>query len=338
MFTKNKIIFFFTMILGTFITISSYSWLSMWIGLEINLLSIIPLFNNHNNKYPAESIMKYFIVQAFASTMILFSICFFNTNNLMINSNWYNTSLSLMLNSAIFMKMGAAPFHFWVPEVTSGLTWNNILILLTWQKIAPMIMLSFNIKTPITLTLIIIISTIISGIQGMNQTNLKKIMAYSSINHTSWMISAMMMSTEIWLFYFLIYSLISSSIILMFKKFNIFSITQLAMILTSNKTLKFTFFLNFLSLGGLPPFLGFFPKWTTIYYLIENKFYFTSSLLIIFTLITLFFYLRLTFSAFSLSSKENLIIFFKYKSYLYISMNILSLMNLFSIMYSYSFL
>nr|WIL79874.1 NADH dehydrogenase subunit 2 [Tillus discoidalis]WIL79900.1 NADH dehydrogenase subunit 2 [Opilo sinensis] len=292
-----KLMFFITMILGTLISISSYSWLGMWMGLEINMISIIPMFAQYKNMYSSEAAMKYFLTQAMASMMILFGIILMSINFMMfmeLNMNFY---MNLIISSALLTKMGAAPFHFWFPEVIEGLNWFNSLILLTWQKIAPMILIMYNSYMNMFYFMIILMSMIISSIMGFNQTSLRKILAYSSINHIGWMISALLYSKLIWLIYFLIYSLISINIIFIFNKFKLYFISQLILIFNQTPLLKTFFMLNFLSLGGIPPFLGFFPKWLVIYSLISNKNILLPFIMIIFTLMTFYFYLRLMFSA-----------------------------------------
>nr|AXS65941.1 NADH dehydrogenase subunit 2 [Scarabaeoidea sp. KM-2017] len=303
MFYFYKLLFLFSLMMGTMISISSYMWMSMWIGLEINLLSMIPLMSsNSNSTLSSEAMLKYFITQSLASTMLLFSIIILSLNFMYnINMNFY---MMLMMNTALFMKMGAAPFHFWFPEVIEGLNWNNSFIMFTWQKIAPMILIMYSNFTLLYTSMIIIISSLISGIMGMNQVSLRKILTYSSINHISWMLSSMLFMETIWIYYFMIYSIITLNIILIFKKFNIFYIKQLFISLNNKPMIKFFFILNFLSLSGLPPFLGFMPKWLTIQSLINNNLYSISFIIIIMTLMTLYFYMRITLSTLILSMNE----------------------------------
>nr|YP_009995910.1 NADH dehydrogenase subunit 2 [Spondylis buprestoides]QNQ64861.1 NADH dehydrogenase subunit 2 [Spondylis buprestoides] len=323
-----KILFFNSLIMGTLIAISSYSWFTMWIGLEINLLSMIPLMNDYKNLYPSEAALKYFITQALASTILLFSVIFLlkMTEFLIWNMNYW---MLIIFNSSLLLKVGAAPFHAWFPEVMEGLNWINCLIMLIWQKIAPMMLLMYNFQMSY-LFYMIIISSFIGGIFGLNQMSLRKIMTYSSINHISWMLASMMNSQTIWFIYFMIYSVITINIILIFWILNIFYMKQLLLMFNYNKNLKFFFILNFLSLGGLPPFLGFFPKWLTINNLIQNYFYSISFLLIIFTLITLFFYLRIMFSSLLINMNETLIFFNKKIYYTVLFFNFLSLIGLLS--------
>nr|APX40889.1 NADH dehydrogenase subunit 2 [Longitarsus niger] len=298
-------LFFCSLIIGTFISISSYNWMTMWIGLEINLLSIIPLFKSNMNCYPVEATLKYFITQTLASTIILFTVILsMNLTEFFSNFNYW---LMMILNSSLLMKLGAAPFHFWFPEVMEGINWMNGLLLLTWQKLAPMILLMYNLNMTLFFCMIIIISSIISGIYGINQTSLRKIFSYSSINHIAWMLASMMNMKNIWLLYFITYSIISINIIIIFYYFNIYFITQLFLILNKNKMIKILFIFNFFSLGGLPPFLGFLPKLLVIYNLTENKFFVMNFILIVSTLMTLFYYIRLTMTSLSLNYWESMI-------------------------------
>nr|QIV24809.1 NADH dehydrogenase subunit 2 [Teispes insularis] len=327
MMKSYKLVFSTSLVIGSLIAVSSYSWLTMWIGLEINLLSIIPLLSDSNNLYPSESALKYFITQAMASSIMLFSIIssmnFQEIIPMFVMPYW-----SVIMNSAILTKMGAAPFHAWFPEVMEGLSWMNCLIMLTWQKLAPMVILMYNMKMSLFLSSIIIFSSIIGGLLGMNQVSLRKILAYSSINHISWMISSMLNSQAIWFTYFIVYSIITVNIIIMFYILNIFYLKQLFNSANQNKSLKFLFIMNFLSLGGLPPFLGFFPKWLTINSLVENNFLMLSVILITSTLITLYFYLRVTFSTMVINSSEFTMKYAQPKMFLIILSNSMSLAGL----------
>nr|YP_010305207.1 NADH dehydrogenase subunit 2 [Philonthus spinipes]ULT46824.1 NADH dehydrogenase subunit 2 [Philonthus spinipes] len=299
-----KILFFVSMMIGTLISISSMSWMGMWMGLEINLLSIIPLMNSNKNLFASEASLKYFITQALASTILLFSIILsLNYTSILIH-NMPNEGVNLIFNSALLTKMGAAPFHFWFPEIIDGLSWLNCLIMLSWQKIAPMVILMFNINYPLFFMMIIIMCMLISGTLGFNQTSIRKIMAYSSINHIGWLLASMFTIESIWLIYFLTYTIILINIIMIFNLLNIFYFKQLIIAMNNNIEIKFFFVMNFLSLGGLPPFLGFMPKWLTIETLIESKFIILTLIMVILTLLTLYLYVRLMFSTLTINLNE----------------------------------
>nr|QIV24588.1 NADH dehydrogenase subunit 2 [Bifidoprionus rufus] len=330
-----KILFFSTLIFGTLIAISSYSWMSMWIGLEVNLLSIIPLLKDNKNLYPSESALKYFITQALASAILLFSIIV-SLNLSEFISSQSNLASTLIFDSALLVKSGAAPFHAWFPEVLEGLDWINCLIMLTWQKVAPLVLLS---QTPLVtsfMSMIIISSSLIGGIMGFNQISFRKIMAYSSINHLGWMIASMMNSQSIFMIYFLSYSVISINIVLIFSYQKIFFLKQLATSLNQNKSIKAFFIMNFLSLGGLPPFLGFLVKWFTINWLIKNDFYMISLILIVSTLVTLFFYMRISFMVLVLNSKEMIFKKDKPMNLLIFAINLVSMAGMLACTLSFS--
>nr|ANJ70368.1 NADH dehydrogenase subunit 2 [Contacyphon variabilis] len=299
-----KIIFFTTLISGTLISISSSSWLGTWMGLEINLISFVPLISNSKNLFSSESAMKYFLVQALASTSFLFSIILLMILNSLNEFSLTNWSLITILNSSLYLKMGAAPLHFWFPEVMSKLNWSQSMILLTWQKIAPMMLLTYTMSNNIFSYLIIISSVCVGSIIGLNQTMMQKLMAYSSINHIGWMLASMLFMENIWLIYFTIYSSVTILLVLLMKNLNIFFLKQL-FINMNNSSLKFSFIINFLSLGGLPPFLGFLPKWIIIQNMINESMFMLTFIMIMMTMITLFFYLRVTFSILLINYNEN---------------------------------
>nr|QRW36293.1 NADH dehydrogenase subunit 2 [Graptodytes varius] len=337
MFFTYKSIFLSTLIMGTLISISSFSWLGAWMGLEINLLSFIPLISSKNNMYSSESSMKYFLIQAMASSMFLFSIIISMLKSKMINDLlMLNNMMFMFMNSTILLKMGAAPFHFWFPEIMESLNWMNSLLLLTWQKIAPMIIISYMIKSNMFIMIIIMISSMIGSIGGLNQINLKKILAYSSINHIGWMLSSFLINEMMWFLYFFIYSFINLTIIHMFNKFNINMLKQMFMSINDYK-INFFMILNFLSLGGLPPFLGFLPKWMIIQNLSYN-FFFLIFFMIMMTLITLYFYIRISYSGIMINNNKlnfNLYIMKPYINYMF--MYIMSMISISSLMI-YSFL
>nr|AHG53375.1 NADH dehydrogenase subunit 2 [Drosophila santomea] len=302
-YNSSKILFTTIMIIGTLITVTSNSWLGAWMGLEINLLSFIPLLSDNNNLMSTEASLKYFLTQALASTVLLFSsILLMLANNL--NNEINESFTSMIIMSALLLKSGAAPFHFWFPNMMEGLTWMNALMLMTWQKIAPLMLISYlNIKNLLLIS--VILSVIIGAIGGLNQTSLRKLMAFSSINHLGWMLSSLMISESIWLIYFIFYSFLSFMLTFMFNIFKLFHLNQLFSWFVNSKILKFSLFMNFLSLGGLPPFLGFLPKWLVIQQLTMCNQYFLLTLMMMSTLITLFFYLRICYSAFMLNYFEN---------------------------------
>nr|YP_009740901.1 NADH dehydrogenase subunit 2 [Euthystira luteifemora]QID03915.1 NADH dehydrogenase subunit 2 [Euthystira luteifemora] len=300
---STKLLFLSTLMMGTILSISSNSWLGVWMGLEINLLSFIPMLTSNMNMMMNESAIKYFIVQAMASTMLLFSILLIQMK---YPISWEKQMIpSMMIWSSLLLKIGAAPFHFWFPEVMGVSSWMNCLILMTWQKIAPMMVLSYCIQLSTFIFLVNILSIFMGAVGGLNQTSLRQIMAYSSISHLGWMIGSLIVSENVWEMYFLVYSLLSMIVALMFKSMNLFFLNQIYLANNVKTEIKFMLFLSLLSLGGLPPFLGFLPKWIIIQLLIENQMTALMTIMVVLTTITLYYYLRISFSALILTYTEN---------------------------------
>lgn len=317
-------IYILTLIFGTILACSSSSWFTCWLGLEINLISLIPLLIIQLNPYSSETAIKYFIAQALASIIIIFSsILFFK---LRPNNSIIFTNLIIIL--ALSIKMGAAPFHFWLPQVIQTAKWFQIILILTWQKIAPIILILF-VKNNL-IKIILLLRCFIGAIGAINQITIKKILVYSSILHTGWILASILCSKYIWIFYFLIYSLITLAIILSLSFSSFKTVKEL---FHSNTTplISFFVFLNFLSLAGIPPFLGFIIKLIAISSIFLSGIDFSIFLiLIISSLVSLFYYLRLIFSSLILSHKNNkLIINYSFKTFSNIVLLFLSSLILF---------
>nr|WMQ77936.1 NADH dehydrogenase subunit 2 [Marumba cristata] len=319
LFNSNKMFFMFILIFSTFISISANSWFGCWIGLEINLLSFIPLISNSNNLLSSEASLKYFLTQSIASMNFLFSILI---KFILMKNFEMNNFISIMINSSLLMKMGSAPFHYWFPNISEGMSWLNNFILMSWQKISPMILLSYYFNMNF-MYLIIIMNVIIGAIGGMNQTSLRKMMAFSSINNLGWMIFSLMISNNLWIFYFIMYSILISIMFFLFYTLNMFFINQL-FINNMNFMIKLNLFINFLSLGGLPPFIGFLPKWIIINFLMINKFYLLTLVMVMSSLITIYFYIRIIYSSFLFN-------YFKMKWFkMFLKNNFMNLINFIS--------
>nr|QJQ37701.1 NADH dehydrogenase subunit 2 [Matrona basilaris] len=290
----SLMLFLFTMIVGTTVSISSSEWIIMWIGLEVNLMSFIPIMKTSSSPYESEASMKYFIVQAMASTLLMMAVLLMEMNT---QPMW-----TITLMTALFLKMGAAPFHIWYPGVMQGLSWENCVILMTWQKIAPMIMISYLMVNTLMTSIIVTMCVIAGAVGTMNQTSLRKLMAYSSISHLGWLIMSMLMSNYYWMLYFTLYSTVTIVTVTIFWSMSIFHMSQIMNKKMESKT-KIVLFSSILSLGGMPPFTGFIPKWIMIQNMISSENYIMIMIMVMSTLITLYAYLRMSYSAFSLSNE-----------------------------------
>nr|YP_161222.1 NADH dehydrogenase subunit 2 [Macrotis lagotis]CAG26408.1 NADH dehydrogenase subunit 2 [Macrotis lagotis] len=287
-----------SLLLGTSLTIFSTHWLMAWMGLEINTLAVIPMMTYPNNMRNTESAIKYFLMQATASMIIMFAIIYnsWMTNQWTLFQVSDNLAITLM-TLALAMKLGLAPFHFWVPEVTQGIPLMSGMILLTWQKIAPtsiMFQISPSMNMNILITLAIL-STMLGGWGGLNQTHLRKILAYSSIAHMGWMTIIVMINPSLTILNLIIYIITTLTT---FLSLNFTSMTKINMLSnTWNKSTSITIILllTLLSLGGLPPLTGFMPKWLIIQELATTNNITIATLLALSALLNLFFYMRLIY-------------------------------------------
>nr|ASY98561.1 NADH dehydrogenase subunit 2 [Metallyticus sp. JZ-2017] len=300
---STKILFLLTLMSGILISLSSNSWVGAWMGLEINLFSFIPLLVNNSNMISTESSLKYFLIQSISSSTLLFLILIKSNIQEMIkfNMNMWNN----LIITPLLMKVAASPFHWWLPSVMEGLSWMNCFILLSLQKIAPVMLISYMIINNSYTQFIILTSAIMGSIGGFNQTSLRKILAFSSINHISWMLITMIMGSNFWMFYFIIYTLNIVTIISMFQKINSTYISQIFNTINFSKEMKVLILMSLLSLGGLPPFLGFFPKWITIQLMSQNFLPITMTTMIMCSLLTLFYYMRMMYPILMIQNNEN---------------------------------
>nr|YP_010117805.1 NADH dehydrogenase subunit 2 [Cryptotermes havilandi]QPN53777.1 NADH dehydrogenase subunit 2 [Cryptotermes havilandi]URX52838.1 NADH dehydrogenase subunit 2 [Cryptotermes havilandi]URX52877.1 NADH dehydrogenase subunit 2 [Cryptotermes havilandi]URX54396.1 NADH dehydrogenase subunit 2 [Cryptotermes havilandi] len=291
----TKILLSTTLIGGILISISSNSWLGAWMGLEINLMSFIPLMSSQENIFTTEASLKYFIIQALASSVLLFLVVM----EVLINQNPMvgKEIHEYVIMTPLLMKMGAAPMHWWFPSVMEGLSWENCLLMMTVQKAAPMMLTSYLMKVDYLILAVVMMSVMVGSAGGMNQTSLRKILTYSSINHTGWMLMALAGGSNLWMMYFAMYSLLTAAVIMTTKMYNISFINQ-TMSMSGKTATKFVLFTNLLSLGGLPPFIGFLPKWAVIQTMITNNLSSVMTMMVITSLATLYYYLRMCYSSF----------------------------------------
>nr|YP_009128530.1 NADH dehydrogenase subunit 2 [Sinobdella sinensis]AJP76437.1 NADH dehydrogenase subunit 2 [Sinobdella sinensis] len=294
--------------LGTTITFISSHWLLAWMGLEINTLAIIPLMTMQHHPRATEAATKYFLTQATAAAMLLFA----STSNAWLSGQWCIQQMThpiptTLITLALALKIGLAPMHAWLPEVLQGLNLTTGLILSTWQKLAPFALLLQVEQTNPPLTILLgITSMLVGGWAGLNQTQLRKILAYSSIAHLGWMLMVIQFSPSLTLLTLLLYFIMTSSTFLTFKLNNSTNINSLA--LSWAKTPMLTSITPFilLSLAGLPPLTGFMPKWLILQELTKQELAPTATLAALSALLSLYFYLRLTYAMTLTISPNNL--------------------------------
>nr|AAD51567.1 NADH dehydrogenase subunit II [Ophisaurus ventralis] len=292
-------ILFLNLATGTIITMSSFHWLLAWMGLELNTLAILPIISKPHHPRATEASTKYFLTQAAASALILFS----SVTNAQTTGQWDILQLEdplaqTLLTMALAMKLGLAPAHFWLPEVLQGSSFKTGLIIITWQKLAPMtlLLLTWNQTSMMTLTTMGTLSVIIGGLGGLNQTQLRKIIAFSSIAHLGWMATIITKSNKLALLNLIMYILISTPMMLSLLTSSTKTTQDLTTTWTTSPMLAPLTMMTLLSLGGLPPLSGFMPKWLTLEELMAQNMSPLATTLALSSLLSLFFYLRLSYS------------------------------------------
>nr|AII23636.1 NADH dehydrogenase subunit 2 [Babylonia areolata] len=293
--------------LGTLLSVSSIHWLGIWAGLEINLIGFLPMLVYQKSTAESESAVKYFIVQALGSSFLIFgSLMAFNMSFTwdVVSKMWLSGNFGLiMIMMGLYMKLGLFPFHYWLPGVMAGLPWNSCLLLATWQKLAPLFLvlslleLNQSYLVGLVLCLVSAGSSLIGGLGGMNQTQVRALLAYSSIGHLGWMVFAAMQGEWVMKAYLGIYMLISLSMFLSLW-YSDSGLMKHINNLKSNSPLQLSIMLLLLSLGGLPPLLGFVSKWLVIMSVSTSPWLSFIFLLILGSLMSLFYYLSLFFTMF----------------------------------------
>nr|USF18549.1 NADH dehydrogenase subunit 2 [Emberiza aureola] len=295
---QASLIFVISLLLGTTITISSNHWIMAWAGLEINTLAILPLISKSHHPRAIEAATKYFLTQAAASALVLFS----SMTNAWCTGQWDITQLTnplscLILTSAIAMKLGLVPFHFWFPEVLQGAPLTTGLLLSTLMKLPPITLLYMTSPSlnPALLTTLAILSAALGGWMGLNQTQIRKILAFSSISHLGWMAIIIIYNPKLTLLNFYLYAMMTATIFLTLNTIKVLKLSTLMTAWTKTPSLSTMLLLALLSLAGLPPLTGFLPKWLIIQELTKQDMAPAATLISLLSLLSLFFYLRLAY-------------------------------------------
>nr|AAL16616.1 NADH dehydrogenase subunit 2 [Odontamblyopus rubicundus] len=288
----------FGLVLGTSITVSSSHWLLAWMGLEINTLAIIPLMTQNHHPRAIEATTKYFLTQATAAATLLFA----SITNTWLTGQWDITQMThpvptTIITIALAMKIGLAPLHTWLPEVLQGLTLTTGLILSTWQKLAPFaLLIQMPCPNQELLILLGLTSTLVGGWGGLNQTQLRKILAYSSIAHLGWMLLIIQFTPSLTLLALTMYLVMTTATFLTLKNNKATNINTLSTSWAKAPLLTAITPLLLLSLGGLPPMTGFLPKWLILQELTKQQLPTTAVIAALTALLSLYFYLRLCYA------------------------------------------
>nr|BDQ43979.1 NADH dehydrogenase subunit 2 [Pheretima okutamaensis] len=279
-----------TLVTSTVMAMSSTNWMFLWASMELNLLSFIPILMSSKLNQEVEGSIKYFLAQALGSALLL-------TSSIMLWSPYsiWPSMMPLILMMSLLLKLGSAPCHFWYPSVMASISWISCTILSSWQKLAPLtILVFFTTQAPKPfIPLMAGLNALLGGIMGMNQSQLRTIMAYSSIGHLGWMMSFMLMNKPLMsMMYFTIYCSLIIPLFMVMNSMNLMTTKQLSKITMISPTTQLIISILLISLAGLPPLTGFMPKLLAITMLAS----FNSSLIIILilgSLMNLFFYLNI---------------------------------------------
>nr|YP_009113897.1 NADH dehydrogenase subunit 2 [Gastrocopta cristata]AGC52862.1 NADH dehydrogenase subunit 2 [Gastrocopta cristata] len=280
------VLFSVIVFLGPLISLSTSNWLLVWGGMELSLISLLPILNLAKSSIPVESAMKYFLVQASASAVILIT----GLNIYMLEGSEYLILILFILG--LILKLGVVPLHFWVIPVVKGLKYIHMAFLLGPLKIVPLMLLMTNMNLDSSIFLFLLVSSIgtvlLGALLGNNMSSIRMMLGASSISHSGWFLMGGLVGF-MWI-YFSIY-MISLYVVLYYLK-----------VYPSDNYLVSIFLF---SLSGLPPFLMFPAKMMVLYSLLSMGLSpIVFSFFIISAIVSLNFYMKFSFS-FVLSSSEN---------------------------------
>ena len=344
-------------IVGMLIMLSSNDFILFYLSIELQSLSLYLLaaYKKYSN-FSTEAGLKYFILGAFSSGLLLFGISliygFTGLTNLdeisylltdiNFTNSLYNPCLLgfLFIISAFFFKLAIVPFHMWAPDVYQGSPTIVTLFFSVLPKLAVLIFLVRLINTTFIefaydwnqlLSYTALLSLIIGALGAIYQTQIKRLLAYSAISHMGFISLALLSNTNeglfAFIFYIIVYVIINLNIFSIILSLRnrvtgqlVKNIKDIAPIINSNIILAISFTLILFSIGGIPPFIGFFSKFYVFLSLIENKLYFISIIGILSSVLGIIYYIRLIRIMFFNSEVNNISLFFfevnKTKSYI----------------------
>ena len=318
LYRYEYILFVLFAMLGSFVLISSNNFLTAFIGLELQSLSLylMAAFNTKDLK-SNEAGIKYFSLGALSSGFLLFgiSMVYFDTGNFLFQnlSNFTHISeigLSLILIS-LFFKVSAAPFHIWTPDVYEGSPTISTLFFATLPKFASLIFLFriyhdlniIEIKSLNYIFQIVCAISLLVGVYGaITQKIIKRLLAFSSINHIGFMMLGIMsyqLMSEGTLFFYLIIYLITTfgifAVILNLRSQDgeITKINDLNGLRFNSRPKAIAFLVFLFSLAGIPPFAGFFAKFFILSASINEGLYLLSFIAVASSVIAAFYYLSI---------------------------------------------
>lgn len=322
-------------ILGLLFIISSYDLISLYLAIEMQSLCLYVLAaSKKDSSFSIEAGLKYFILGSFSSALLLLGMSILygctgitgyeNFHLLFSSFLGAETNYTITLNNSIgnalicisiafFFKIGAAPFHMWLPDVYEGSPTSITLFFATVPKIVLLAAFlrffqgTFFLFSDIFLIIMLIcsiVSVLIGSFVALRQKKLKRLLAYSSISHVGYLLLAFSSNsiegTQALFFYTLIYMFTSFglwSIVLSLNTVSNFgkskTLVDLASISINNPLLGFSAMLLIFSLAGIPPLAGFFAKIEIFINALNASLFFACFFAIISSVISAFYYIRL---------------------------------------------
>ena len=321
---------FYTIILialfGVFVAVSSIHLLTTYLAIELFSLAfygLVALQKNDSTK--SEVAIKYFVLGALASGFLLYgiSMIYAQTGALSFEAlsawiegrdaaqePWFLLLGTLLFCSALAFKLGLFPLHQWMPDVYHGANTATVLYLSIIPKFAVgIIAIRFiDIMLPALsshliyfLTFMSMASILFGSVVALAQTNLKRLLAYSTVTHMGFFLLAFIgaeLQGDILLFYLVAYIitnlLVFSSLLLLDTTTpDILEIKQLSGLAQTNPIVAFGLLIGFFSLAGIPPFIGFYAKLNVILHLVEQNLYLLAVVAVLLSVVAAFYYLRL---------------------------------------------
>ena len=254
--------------------------------LEASLILFLPFLLN--NKLGFELRIKYFLVQALGSFLLLYMFVF----------GFKRVGLLIII---IMFKIGMAPFYSWVSFIMNKIDWNRIFFFLSLLKLIPLMALRKLYLHRSSILTFILLNCLVRGAGGLGCLCLRKLMMYSSFGHMRWIFSSIYCSEFLWREYYLVY--ISTFILILYiflkdVKYYVIDITKLRIV-------NFFSVIIMLRLSGLPPFSLFVLKCYVLFEAILSISYFFLLILIITSLVTLYYYLYLMVNLYIMPGEKN---------------------------------
>ena len=228
------------------------SWILVWVALEINTLAFCSILKNSLKTKIAELRIKYFVIQSVASVILVSRITISKSPRLTI------AFLVFLPLTSLLVKIAASPFQEWFVGITKNSNLNPAFILITWQKLAPLFLLIYQVKN--FLWPFLLLSIILGRVIQIDKILFLEILAYSSVFNLSWMLLAITIRNTLFLVFCLIYWNSVLLVILFLKNSKQKKINASP----NSRKEKWVLLLIIANLAGLPPLAGFLIKWILI--------------------------------------------------------------------------